>query len=48
MGGVPSDTRAALYEMLKRVDIYNDALWAHAIRKLTSLGAIEALKKMNS
>lgn len=47
MGGVPSQTRDALYKMLEKVDINTDAQWAEAILALKEIGPKEALARMS-
>ncbi len=46
MGGVPSNTRSALYRMLERVDDQNDAEYAAVIDKLTELGPQRTLERI--
>ena len=47
MGGVPSETRDALYEMLERVNSQNDSIWAKAIGQMTKLGPKKAMERLN-
>lgn len=49
MGGVPSETRDALYKLFDVQSYRSDASdtqWAKAIRKLTELGPKKALELM--
>ena len=46
MGGVPSKTRDALYQLFEEMDDKDDSDWAKAIEKMTKLGPKKSLKRL--
>lgn len=48
MGGVPRETRDALYDFFEELDDGDDGVWAKVIRKMTKLGAKKSLQKLKN
>ncbi len=46
MGGVPDESRNALYKLMEKLDAGNDGRWAKVIRKITKLGPKKALRRL--
>ncbi len=46
MGGVPPQTRAALYRFFERQNSSDDAAWARVIDTMTQLGVVKTLEKL--
>lgn len=46
MGGVPDESREALYKLIEKMDAGNDERWAKVIRKITRLGPKKALRRL--
>jgi hypothetical protein len=46
MGGVPSNTRDALYRFFEKMAPEDDLVWAEVIQKMTNLGAKKSLERL--
>jgi hypothetical protein len=47
MGGVPSQTRDALYRFFEKMRDSDDQTWSEVISKMTELGAKKSLERLN-
>lgn len=46
MGGVPEETRDALYKFFEAIDGADDTQWAKVIKRITKLGHQKSLKRL--